>query len=95
MLNGVGWLQGGLYTALCDEAMALAIYTVLNEKERIATISESTSFLEGVRSGKIIAMGKVIKKGKHVAFAEGCVKRYGDNAMLSQTRASFAVIRRA
>ena len=32
MLNGVGWLQGGLYSALCDEAMALALFTVLEEE---------------------------------------------------------------
>lgn len=94
MLNGAGWLQGGLYTALCDEAMALALYTVLEDEERIATISESTSYLEGVRSGKIIAIGRVIRKGKHVAFAEGSVMRYEDDALLSLTRASFTVIRR-
>ena len=95
MLNGVGWLQGGLYTALCDEAMALALYTALENGESIATISESTSYLEGARSGKIIAKGRVVKKGRHVAFTEGCVKKaHGDEAVLTQTRASFTVIRK-
>src|SRR5512137_1799677 len=59
MLNGAGWLQGGLYTALCDEAMALALFTSLKEDECIATISESTSYLQGVKSGKVVAIGKV------------------------------------
>ena len=95
MQNGVGWLQGGLYTALCDEAMALALFTILENGERIATISESTSYLEGIRCGKIIAKGKVVKKGRHVAFTKGCVKKAdGDEAVLSQTRASFAVIKK-
>lgn len=95
MLNGVGWLQGGLYTALCDEAMALALYTALENGETIATISESTSYLEGVRSGKIIAKCRVVKKGRHVAFTDGCVKKaHGDEAILTQTRASFMVIRK-
>jgi acyl-CoA thioesterase len=95
MLNGVGWLQGGLYTAICDEAMALALYTALENGESIATISESTSYLEGARSGKIIAKGRVVKKGRHVAFTEGCVKKaHGDEAVLTQTRASFTVIRK-
>ena len=49
MQNGVGWLQGGLHTALCDEAMALALFTILENGEHIATISESTPYLEGVR----------------------------------------------
>ena len=48
MLNGAGWLQGGLFTAICDEAMALALFTSLEEDENIATISESTTFLRGV-----------------------------------------------
>ena len=95
MLNGAGWLQGGLYTALCDEAMALALFTSLSEGESIATISESTSYLQGVRGGKILAIGKVIKKGRQVAFTEGYVRKETDvSAILSQTRASFMIIGR-
>jgi acyl-CoA thioesterase len=91
MHNGVGWLQGGLFTALCDEAMALALFTVREEEAAIATISESTSFLQGVRSGKIAATGKVVKKGRNVAFMEGYVKSE-DGTTLTETRASFAIM---
>jgi uncharacterized protein (TIGR00369 family) len=91
MLNGAGWLQGGLFTALCDEAMALAIFTVLENGERIATISESTSFLQGIRKGSAIASGRVIKKGRQVAFTEGTVSD-GEGHKLSKTSASFAII---
>jgi acyl-CoA thioesterase len=90
MLNGVGWLQGGLYVALSDEAMALALYTVLREGELIATISESTSYLRGVRTGRIYAEARVVRKGQQVAFTEGCVNDVGGE-LLSETRASFAV----
>ncbi len=90
MLNGVGWLQGGLFTALCDEAMALALFTVLDEGVRIATITESTSFLQGVRNGRIVAKGNVVKKGRHIAFTAGNVEDLEEN-ILSQTSASFAV----
>lgn len=94
MLNGVGWLQGGIYAALCDEAMALALFTTLNEGERIATISENTSYLQGVRNGKVTAKGRVIKKGRYVAFTDGCVKKT-DGEVLSKTEASFTIIRRS
>ena len=94
MLNGDGWLQGGMFTALCDEAMALALCTVLEEGESIATISESTSFLRGIREGTIVARGRVIRKGRRVAFLEGEVREQGAGTpLLSQTSASFAVIR--
>jgi acyl-CoA thioesterase len=95
ILNGQGWLQGGLYVALADEAMALALYTVLEEGELIATISENTSFLQGAREGRVTAQGRVLKKGRQVAFTEGIVRR-GDvtGDVMSETRAYFTVMRR-
>jgi acyl-CoA thioesterase len=93
MLNGVGWLQGGLYGALCDEAMALALYTVLEEGEHIATISETTSFLRGVKSGKVRAKAQVVRKGRQVAFLEGSVTD-AEDLLLSKTTASFTIFTR-
>jgi acyl-CoA thioesterase len=92
MHNGVGWLQGGMLAALADEAMALALYPLLTKHEGIATISESTSFIRGVKDGFIVAEGRVIRKGRRVAFAEGEVfVDDSDKAMLSRTSAAFAV----
>jgi uncharacterized protein (TIGR00369 family) len=92
MLNGVGWLQGGIFAALADEAMALALYSLLSQKEGIATISESTSFIRGVRDGVLIAEGRVIKKGRRVAFAEGDVTLdQKEKKILARTCAAFAV----
>jgi acyl-CoA thioesterase len=92
MLNGAGWLQGGMLVALADEAIALALYTQLKEDEEIATISESTSFVKGVREGVIVAEAKVIRKGRRVAFAEAEVfLDTSEKTMLSRTSAAFAV----
>jgi uncharacterized protein (TIGR00369 family) len=92
MLNGMGWLQGGMLAALADEAMALAIYPLLAENEGIATISESTTFIKGIRDGVIIAEGRVIKKGRRVAFTDGEVRMgNAEKTVLSRTSAAFAV----
>ncbi|MCX6689475.1 MAG: PaaI family thioesterase [Methanoregula sp.] len=92
MHNGVGWLQGGMLAALADEAMALALYPLLAKDEGIATISESTSFIKGVRHGIILAEGRVIRKGRRVAFMEGDVRMDDDKkTILSHTSAAFAV----
>ena len=92
MHNGVGWLQGGMLAALADEAMALALYPLLSGNEGIATISESTSFIRGVQDGFITAEGRIIRKGRRVAFAEGEVFAEGnERVMLSRTSAAFAV----
>lgn len=92
MLNGAGWLQGGVYVALADEAIALALYTLLGEEERIATIDEHTSFIKGVNTGTLVATGKVIRKGRRVAFADGEVRSAADDTLLTRTSTSYAVI---
>ena len=92
MHNGVGWLQGGMLAAIADEAMALALYPLLAEDEGLATISESTSFIKGVQHGVILAEGRVIRKGRRVAFMEGNVRMDdGESSILSHTSAAFAV----
>ncbi len=92
MKNGVGWLQGGMLAAIADEAMALALYPLLSETQGIATISESTSFIRGIQEGGIIAKGRVIRKGRRVAFTEGEVYTGTDERiLLSRTSAAFAV----
>ena len=94
MLNGAGWMQGGIYTALADEAMALALFTALDENDRIATISETTSFFLGVREGRVVAEGRVTRIGRQVAFAGGQVRADGaEGQILSTTSASFSISR--
>ncbi|MDD1705439.1 MAG: PaaI family thioesterase [Methanoregulaceae archaeon] len=93
MLNGEDFLQGGLFTALADEAMVLAIYTLLDPLERIATISETTTFMSGVRQGVLIGTGRVLKKGRRVIFAEGDITLEGSGQILSRSTATFMVTR--
>jgi len=90
LCNGEGWVQGGLYTALADEAIVLAIYQTLQEGETIATITESTSFLRGVNAGTLRAVGRVVKRGRRVIFGEGQVFD-GEGKLCSITTASYAV----
>jgi uncharacterized protein (TIGR00369 family) len=92
MHNGVGWLQGGMLVAVADEAMALALYPLLEKNEGIATIAESTSFIRGVQKGTVLAEARVIRKGRRVAFMEAEVwADDGEKTLLSRTTASFAI----
>jgi len=92
MMNGAGWLQGGIFTALADEAFALALSSEIGPQDGIATISESTTFIKGVRTGVLLAEGRVIKKGRRVAFTEGYVRADDpEKTLLSKTSAAFAI----
>jgi len=93
MHNGVGWMQGGIFTALADEAMALALYTAVAPGERIATISETTSFLKGAKDGVIVATGRVVRKGRRVAFTEGDIRKgNAEGEILARCAAAFAIL---
>ncbi len=93
MRNGEGWLQGGLLVALADEAMALALYTVLDATDRIATVSENTHFLRGARDGTVTAIGRVTRRHTGVAFTEGEVRSgSATEGLLTRTAAVFSVL---
>ena len=93
MLNGVGWMQGGVYVSLIDEAMALAMMTVIGSDEGIATVSETTQFIKGVRDGRINAKAHVVRAGRKIIFAEGFAFVDGkENEILARTTASFSRI---
>jgi uncharacterized protein (TIGR00369 family) len=88
--NGEGYVQGGIYTALADEAIVLAIYQTLDVGETIATITETTSFMRGVNRGTLRAEGRVVKRGRRVIFGEGRVVD-GEGRLCTITTASYAV----
>lgn len=90
--NGSGFLQGGFYVILADEAIALAILAELTEKEGTTTITETTEFIRGIREGEMYASAKIIRKGRRVIFAEAEVHE-GDvsGKLLSKTTASYLI----
>mgnify|MGYP003288418701 CR=1 FL=1 len=60
--NGSGFLQGGFYVILADEAIALAVLSELSENEGTTTITETTEFIRGVKEGEIYASAKIYER---------------------------------
>lgn len=92
--NGVGYLQGGFYVILADEAIALAILAESEENEGTTTVSETTQFIRGVSNGEIFAVAKIIRKGRRIVFAEAEVRKdsvHGE--VLSKTTVSYLMVK--
>ncbi len=90
--NGVGFLQGGFYVILADEAIALAILAGLDPESGITTVSETTEFIRGVKDGEIFAVARIIRKGRRIVFAESEVHAAAvDGPLLSRTTASYLI----
>ncbi|MBX6763913.1 MAG: PaaI family thioesterase [Rubrobacteraceae bacterium] len=70
-LNGNGTLHGGVYSALMDNAMGLAVSALAGF--RTATIALNVSFLGAVREGRITCRCEVVHRSRRLATAEAKV----------------------
>ncbi len=70
-VNQRGAAHGGVVTSLLDTAMGSAVVSGIREEEWCATLELSVQFREPVRQGTITGRGRMVKRGRHAAFAEG------------------------
>ena len=69
--NPAGFIQGGILTAMLDDTMGPAVFTMTDGKLYTATITMTVNFLSPARPGPIIGEAKVTQLGRTVAFVEG------------------------
>jgi uncharacterized protein (TIGR00369 family) len=68
--NPGGSVQGGIVTALLDDAAAFACIVKSGERIFVATLELKTVFLAPARQGLLFAEAQCIKYGKSIAFME-------------------------
>ena len=74
-LNKGGAAHGGIHMILLDSALGGALVASLKVEEWCATTQLSTSFLAAAYPGeRLVAEGRVVRRGKHVAHLAGEVK---------------------
>jgi uncharacterized protein (TIGR00369 family) len=69
--NPAGFIQGGILSAMLDDTMGPAVFTMTEGKLYTATITMTVNFLSPARPGPIIGEAKVTQLGRTVAFVEG------------------------
>jgi len=69
--NPAGFVQGGILSAMLDDTMGPAVFTMTDGKLYTATITMTVNFLAPTRPGPITGEAKVTQLGKTVAFVEG------------------------
>src|SRR5437763_1303349 len=68
--NPMGTLHGGVCCTLADSAMGLAYASTLGDGESFTTLELKINFLRPVWSGRLVAEGVVVSRGKTVGRAE-------------------------
>ena len=71
--NPIGVVHGGLVCTLLDTVAGCAVHTTLPAGVAYTSIELKVSYLRAVHasSGSLTAIGRVVKPGRRVAFAEG------------------------
>jgi uncharacterized protein (TIGR00369 family) len=68
--NPMGTTHGGIICDIADAAMGMAYASLLLPEESFTTVELKVNFLRPFWSGRLIAGGKVIKKGRLMGLVE-------------------------
>jgi uncharacterized protein (TIGR00369 family) len=81
-LNGSGILHGGVITTLLDCAMARVFFLDLRETPRAGvTLEMKTNFLKAVKSGRVRALGFMVKGGNTTCYTEATIVDEGQRVI--------------
>ncbi len=68
--NPMGTIHGGILCDLADAAMGVAFFSTLEPGESFTTLELKINFLRPFWTGKLVARGKVVQRGKTVGMVE-------------------------
>ena len=90
-LNPAGQVQGGFLAAMLDETLGPALVATLSDGEWAPTISLNVQFLRPAKPGRLRGRGRVVRRGRDIAFLAG---ELADGNDVVATATASAVIRR-
>jgi uncharacterized protein (TIGR00369 family) len=71
LCNKRGVAHGGAVAALLDSALGAAVISAIAPQEWCGTLQISIQYNDPARHGPLTAAGRVVRRGRKVAFAEG------------------------
>lgn len=88
-VNEVGIVHGGITALLLDGAMGRCAGRTLEPGQTCATVQLSVQYLAPAE-GRITAVGRVVKRGRSVAFLEGECTR-ADGALVARAHGTWVI----
>lgn len=69
--NPVGVVQGGFLAAMLDDTLGPALVATLPAGRFAPTLDLHVQFLRPARPGRLVGRGRVVKRGRDIAFLSG------------------------
>lgn len=84
-INAIGTIQGGIITAMLDDAMGPAATAFLGGHYVAPTVEIKTNFMRPATVGPLFVEAKVVHRGRHILFLEGAMKDNEDQLIATAT----------
>jgi uncharacterized protein (TIGR00369 family) len=83
--NPIGSVHGGVAATLLDSAMGAAVHSTLAQSEAYVTLEVKFNLVRPITAGtgRVLAEGKVVHRGKTVATVEGTLRSAADGKLLA------------
>jgi acyl-CoA thioesterase len=77
LLQLQGVAHGGVLASIADAAVAIALFSLVDLNDIISTVELKINYLAPIKSGEIIAEGRIVHKGSRIALGEVEVRNEG------------------
>lgn len=71
LLNPAGVVQGGFVAAMLDDTLGPALVSTLERGQFAPTADLHVQFLRPARPGRLTGRGRIVRRGKNIAFLSG------------------------
>jgi len=94
MYNPIGSVHGGIALTLLDSAMGCAVHTTLPAGTGYTSLEVKLNFVRGISAGtgRMLATGTVVHRGRRVATAEGRLTAEADGRLLAHATTTCLVL---
>ncbi len=77
LLQIQGVFHGGVVASIADSAVAIALFSLVDLTDILSTIELKVNYLAPVKSGEIVAEGRIVHKGSRIALGDAEVRNEG------------------
>jgi uncharacterized protein (TIGR00369 family) len=84
-MNAIGTIQGGIVTAMLDDAMGPAASAFLGGHHMAPTVELKTSFMRPATVGPLFVEAKVVHRGRNILFLEAAMTDKEDKLIATAT----------
>ena len=91
LLQIQGVTHGGVVASIADAAVAIALFSLVDLNDILSTIELKVNYLAPIKSGEIVAEGRIIHKGSRIAVGEADV--WNEGRLVGKALSTYMVLK--